>query len=155
MYCHLHRGQQGSSNETLPSSILQNPCQGITAKGTRCKKLCKKESPDRYCHLHRDQHLFRPPSLQLPPSPDLDLTEHLMCAIRGLQSAIEKYGSPQLQSISGDYLKGMKITEIANMLFPEAKVPPSVDSEITEPENHSAPMFTEITERVYLFDGDI
>jgi hypothetical protein len=143
MYCHLHLDQP-SSLHSLPPSSFQTPCHGITAAGNRCKNLLKKGSPDGYCHLHRDQHLFRPPSLQLPPPPDFDLTKHLLYTIQGLESAIKRFGSSRLRSISDDYLEGMKIAKITNMLFPEPLAhngPPSVVSEITEPENHSTSIF--------------
>jgi len=144
MYCHLHLDQKGVRPSSLQPSSLQIPCHGITAAGNRCKNLLKRGSPEEYCHLHRDQRSFRPPSLQIPPPPGFDLTKHLLYTIQGLDSAIKTFGSSRLQSISSNYLEGMKIAKIADTLFPEPvthKVPPSVVSEITEPENHGTPIF--------------
>jgi len=147
MYCHLHLNQKDVRSSSLqsPPSSSQITCHGITAAGNRCKNPLKKGSPEQYCRLHLDQRSFRPPSLQLPPPPGFDLTKHLLFTIQGLDLAVKKFGSSRLQTISSDYLEGMKIAKIADMLYPEPvtrETSPSVVSELTEPENHRVPIFT-------------
>ena len=118
MYCHLHLDQQGARPPLLqPPSSSQSPYHGITMTETRCKNLLRKGSPEQYCHLHCDQRSFRPPSLQLLLPSSFNLTKHFLFTIQGLDLAIKKFDSSQLQTISHEYLKGIKITKIADMLY--------------------------------------